>query len=328
MSNPRSSPKGKSGNTNRPVTPHGHTVNQAASSAHAKKSPPVRYETSQGKGQLRRQQTAQAAQRRRIQLILGTLGAVVMIIGIFIVIANTAGAGTSDGSIGAVAPVNVVKALTTVPPSVLSAVKTGGLANPFQATSGHPPLITDSQGKPIVFYAGGDFCPFCAAERWSMIVALSRFGTFGNLHLMESSSSDSYPNTNTFTFVDSTYTSKYLAFQPVETMDRAGQPLQTFTADQQQWFNTYDSPPYTSTQAGIPFISFGNQYLTMSSGFLPDVLAGQSWQSIASGLSDPTNPATIAIVGNANYLTAGVCQLTQQQPASVCKTVPITAIQP
>ena len=41
--------------------------------------------------------------------------------------------------------------------------------------------------KPEILYIGAEYCPFCAAERWSMIIALSRFGTFSNLHFMTSS---------------------------------------------------------------------------------------------------------------------------------------------
>ena len=40
---------------------------------------------------------------------------------------------------------------------------------------------------------GAEYCPYCAAERWSMIVALGRFGTFSGLQTMRSSSTDSRP---------------------------------------------------------------------------------------------------------------------------------------
>ena len=41
-------------------------------------------------------------------------------------------------------------------------------------------------GKPEVLFVGAEYCPFCAAERWPLIVALSRFGHFGALHNMQS----------------------------------------------------------------------------------------------------------------------------------------------
>ena len=42
-----------------------------------------------------------------------------------------------------------------------------------------PALTAD--GKPEVLYVGAEYCPFCAAERWPVVVALSRFGTWSGL---------------------------------------------------------------------------------------------------------------------------------------------------
>ena len=54
---------------------------------------------------------------------------------------------------------------------------------------------------------GAEYCPYCAAERWAMAVALSRFGTFSDLRLIHSSSADIYPNTPTLSFYRSSYAS-------------------------------------------------------------------------------------------------------------------------
>src|SRR5215471_17073708 len=45
---------------------------------------------------------------------------------------------------------------------------------PFTPGSGAP---LTSGGKPEMLYIGAEYCPYCAAMRWSMAVALSRFGT-------------------------------------------------------------------------------------------------------------------------------------------------------
>jgi hypothetical protein len=45
-------------------------------------------------------------------------------------------------------------------------------------------------GKPEVLYIGAEYCPYCGTERWSMIVALSRFGTFRGLKEIRSSPTD------------------------------------------------------------------------------------------------------------------------------------------
>src|SRR5438874_585634 len=60
------------------------------------------------------------------------------------------------------------------------------------------PLTKD--GKPEVLYIGDEYCPYCAAERWAMAVALSKFGTFTGLRGIRSSSSDAFPSTPTLTF--------------------------------------------------------------------------------------------------------------------------------
>ena len=33
-------------------------------------------------------------------------------------------------------------------------------------------------GTPEVLYMGADYCPFCAATRWGLVLALMRFGNF------------------------------------------------------------------------------------------------------------------------------------------------------
>ena len=101
---------------------------------------------------------------------------------------------------------------------------TGGLSSPFQGlpgayiggSDGGGSIAKGPDGKPVFFFAGAEYCPYFAAERWSMVMALSRFGTISNLTLSASTGSDVYPNTPTFTFVGSSYTSKYIDFQSVE----------------------------------------------------------------------------------------------------------------
>jgi len=33
----------------------------------------------------------------------------------------------------------------------------------------------------VVSYVGGEYCPYCAIQRWALLVALSKFGSFTNL---------------------------------------------------------------------------------------------------------------------------------------------------
>lgn len=188
-----------------------------------------------------------------------------------------------------------------------------------------------SGGDPIFPLA--EFCPYCAAQRWGVIVALSRFGTFSHLSETTSSAIDIYPSTPTFSFYGSSYTSPYIDFVPVETTtnqpdgDGGYTPLQTPTAAELQIVNKYDASPYITQPGGIPFMDIGNKYLALEPGYSPQILAGQSWRQIASSLSNPSSPIAKDIPGTANYLTAATCMATNQQPASVCQAAPIPAIE-
>jgi thiol-disulfide isomerase/thioredoxin len=260
---------------------------------------------------------------------LATAAAAIVVIVVGIVAAGrsstTAPGGASTTGEQPV-PAGVLAAVTAPNAGVLAAVADGGVANPLKPIGSASPL-TGAGSKPVVLYIGADYCPYCAAERWSLILALSRFGTFSNLHLMTSSSTDVYPNTPTFTFYGSSYSGPYLDLQTVETENRDLQPLQTPTAAQQQVFATYDAPPYSSTAAGIPFIDIANQQVEISSGYSPGLLDGLTWSQIASQLSVPTAAPTQAIAGNANWLTAAICRATGNQPGSVCSAAPIPQLE-
>ena len=102
----------------------------------------------------------------------------------------------------------VITSITGLPASELDAVGTGSANNLVKRVTANP--LTGPNGHPEVFYMGAEYCPYCAAERWPMIIALSRFGTFTGLKTTSSSSTDIYPNTPTFTFHGATYTSQYV----------------------------------------------------------------------------------------------------------------------
>ncbi len=69
---------------------------------------------------------------------------------------------------------------------------------------------------------------------------------------------------------------------------------------------------------GVPFLDFGNKYVLVGSSFLPMVLLQQTWSQIAATLRNARNMTGRAILGTANYITAAICGLTGDQPASAC----------
>jgi hypothetical protein len=282
-----------------------------------------------------------AEQRRRIYLAGGSI-LVVAIVAIALVLVKLNGGGTpaaaSNGPTGT-ALSTVTKQVEDIPTSVTDKVGSGGvntglftttqtstqisnaatqLGSYFGTTNSSAPLT--SGGKPEVLYLGGEYCPYCATQRWAMINALSRFGTFSGLTTTHSSSTDVDPNTPTFTFYKSTYTSKYVNFTPVEEYGATSSTiLQTPTAAQQALAQQYD--PGSGTGSPIPFIDLGNKYVQVGNlaPLSPTLLAGKSWSQVAAAMANPSGSQLgTAEIGNANYMTAAICKLTNNQPATAC----------
>src|SRR5262249_22774524 len=149
-------------------------------------------------------------------------------------------------------------------------------------------------------------------ERWAMIVALSRFGTFRGLTTIKSSATDTPPSIPTWTFYGSKYTSQYLTFAAVEetgnVADSSGTypRLQAPTVEERLLLAKWDG---TGPNAGsIPFIDYGNKYVQVGDlpGFTPAVLQGQTWAQIATALKNPASPTARAVDGAANWTTAAI----------------------
>jgi Domain of unknown function (DUF929) len=281
-------------------------------------------------GTVRERIAAQQAAERRTEvrnrvLAITAVVVVIAVVVVFVVIkATKKPAGASTLPTGA-ALSKIVSQVSTVPPATLDAVGQGSIQQPLIPLSGQPPLT--SGGKPQIVYVGAEYCPYCAAERWAMAVALSRFGTFSNLGVTHSDTSDVYPNTNTLTFYKSSYSSSHVVFTPVEETDPNKQTLQTPTAAEQQLVTKYDSPPYvqSGSQGAIPFVDIGNKYLVSGASYNPQLLQGKSWSQIAAALSNPSSPIAQGADGTANMLTAAICKLTGNQPSSVCTSKAVTS---
>jgi hypothetical protein len=267
-------------------------------------------------------EAARRAERRRVVLISG--GSVLAVIAVVVVLVIFALNRKQAGS--AHLPTGVAIQITSVPASTLDKVGTGPLVRsslPLKAITDKPLRVG---GKPQMLYIGAEYCPYCGALRWSMAVALSRFGTFGPLTGIHSSSSDVYPNTPTLTFYKQQYSSPYLTFTPIENQDVNRKQLQPVgKADGALWVK-YDYSP-ASRGVGYPFIDFGNKVVLTGPLFYPTMLKGLTWAQIASQLANPNSAVAQSVDGGANYLTAAICKMTNNTPASVCTAAPIPAIE-
>ena len=266
----------------------------------------------------RRAEARRAYQIRAGIAVLVVLAVVGIIVGVYFS-RDTAKPAASR----APASAQLIAAVTGVPAATLDAVGKGKVDTLSKSTSGESVRMAD--GKPLVFFMGAEFCPYCAAERWPLIVALSRFGTFSNLSTTFSSSTDTDPNTPTFSFHGSSFTSKYITFQPVEV--ETNQPasgggytaLDKLTSDQQAIVSKFDQG------GGFPFVDFGDQSIGTAVSYDPALLAGMTHDQIAAQLKDPNSAIAKAILGSANAYTAEICKLTNNQPSDVCSSPAATA---
>jgi hypothetical protein len=281
------------------------------------------------------QAAARRAQARRRGMVAG--GAIVVVLAIvigFVVFKLVSKPAQALASAGKGTAASVTQLIATVPGSALDGVGAGpanvndGGVYPHAVQTIKPSgAMLTSAGKPQVVYVGAEYCPFCAAERWALAVALSRFGTFSNLSLIHSSSTDVYPNTPTLSFYKSTYTSKYLVFTTTEAQTVAKTPLQTMTALDNRVMGKYDAPPYVPAgyNGSFPFVDFGDKYVIDGASYNPQLLSGMTWQQVASSLAHPDSPAAKGIDAAANHITAALCKITGGQPANVCTSSAVTS---
>ncbi len=285
-------------------------------------------------------------------------GTLVVLAVVIIVLVSTLGSSKPKASKGAgispypprPAPASVVSGLENVTSSQLEAAGLGGgqvlfvngKTGSVQPISGQKPLTQD--GKPLIVYVGAEYCPYCAATRWGLAVALDKFGSFSGLQVTASSPVDIAPNTRTLTFAKAKYTSKYLAFSATEELGNScsavtpntGTPppqyvcagnypvVEAPTKFVQGIYNTYDSAKYWGGSAGsIPFIDMGNRYIQVGSPYAsgpPESLAGLSWGQILGTLSAPSEPNSPgqAILGLANHYIAAFCSLISGSKPAIC----------
>ena len=274
----------------------------------------------------------------RRYVALGLIVVVIVVLGALLVLrhnknqTNTAAVETYTP-----APPSIMDPLTHIPASTMNAAGATAAAStpptgpltPLRATTGTTLWSAPSNDgtiRPVVFFYGAEFAPYAAAERWPLIVALSRFGKFGSVGLMQSSTSVAFSDTSTFTFWHTTYSSKWITLQTVErysSLNPTGARYTTLeipTTRQAAAVSTYD--PTGST---FPLLDVANRYVLVGSNFSPSILAGLSQSAIVGDLTIPTSPITQSIAVSANQITAAICSVTKDQPSAVCHSRGVSA---
>lgn len=231
------------------------------------------------------QRAAQQRSDRKRNLLMagGGVLAVILVIGgiVFAGLSTKKGTGSSD----------VVPASSAVASSI-SAVATSSLAaTPDLSTIAGPPAaitgdaLKASNGLPQVLYVGAEYCPNCAATRWPLAIALSRFGTFSGLSTTYSSTTDTDPHTPTLSFRNASYKSSYINFDSKEQVDGNDQPLQNLTTAENALFEKLGGTTSSPTP-GYPFIDFGGKWKQNGTSYDPSILKGMTPDQVASTMGD------------------------------------------
>lgn len=247
-------------------------------------------------------------------------------------------AGTSSGSvladpstpflsIGSTVPRSLYDALSTIPAAAFNHVDANGATPPTAVGT----AANTSTAKADVLFVGAESCPYCAAERWPIVVALARFGTWHGLLLTQSASGDVDPNTPTFSFRSASFESRYISLQTVEvqgrTPDSSGHylPLQTPSVTEAKLIQTDDAPPYVaaSNSGAVPFLLIGRRYMWSGASYSPSLFQtypSNDWKNIANSLAKADTGLSRSILANANMISASICRDDGGRPAGVCSS--------
>ena len=263
--------------------------------------------------------------------IWGSIALVIVVV-LVLVLVNATSSPTKEVHVTPTAvPATILAEVTHAKSSVIDAVGAGKAitVSAPRALSGQKALTL--HGKPEFFFEGGEYCPFCAAERWAIVNALSRFGTFTGLQTMASSNTDVDPSTQTFTFAHAKYSSPYIAATLLEVFGQKAPTGRTTinqrpTKAEQALITKYDVGTSSTTSGGtIPFIDIGNRFVVSGAQYSPNFLQGQTRAQIAADLRVPSNPVAQGILGAANYLSAAICSIDGAQPVAVCHSAGVQA---
>ena len=248
----------------------------------------------------------------------------VVVVVAVLVIVKVAGGGSGSGSgtvdqasppAGTPIPAATLTKLQTVPISTLAAAPANRVITTPQSVNGSS---LESDGKPELLFICAEFCPHCAAQRWPLYIALSKFGTFspqpGRIH-----SANEDGDVPTLTFYGTTYTSPYFAFTPVEVDTNKPQGNECAPADADagpahpvgghEW--RYLSVRRLRGEKGAPRA----QYL-----FTP--LENLPFSAVAAQVGNNSSAIGADIDASAAQFISTICgSLSNRQPAAVCSAV-------
>jgi hypothetical protein len=272
--------------------------------------------------------------RRPWGLISAVLGVVVVFVIVVVALEISLTSSLKQDTQVLPAPASLVHSLTSIPVSNLEQVGAGNITNPpLNIPASYKAAVLTAKGLPEVAYVGAEFCPYCALERWSLIVGLSRFGKWSNLHTIRSSVYDSPSNVPTFTMAyGAKLSSPYLIFYGREyqsnvSIHHDGAPYRSLetnlTPKVLTAFTKIDGTDY-------PFVDWSGKLAQVGSEASVadvDALQGLSWDQVVTQLRNPKSPIAQEVLGGANYVTAATCLQTGEKPGAVCSSSMIKGLE-
>lgn len=171
-----------------------------------------------------------------------------------------------------------------------------------------------SSGKPLIFFMGAGFCPYCASERWAIVRALNNFGSWQGLVETTSAGQDEkYLNIPTVDFSRATYTSEYVDFIGRETADRNFEPQQDLDEKDYEVIDTFNPDQI------IPFFLIDGQFMQVGSGYSPRLLEGMDHAKVKAEVENPDSSLGKAIKTETDNITALICKSIAGK-ANVCSS--------
>lgn len=185
-------------------------------------------------------------------------------------------------------------------------------------------------GKPLVLFVGSLFDAPSAAERWALVKALSRFGTFRGL-----TSTASNPAVRgqakipvpTYNLSRASYSSPYLTFAHVDIQDFWAKPLQKLSPADDALVRRFQF---------LPVLIVGDYFLSRPmvapQEFVDRRKRPYTFQHVRSALARNYNKLNLLgqltsdINAETNIQVALICHLDGGRPASICGTPTVRAL--
>jgi thiol-disulfide isomerase/thioredoxin len=174
-------------------------------------------------------------------------------------------------------------------------------------------------GKLFVFFMGAEHCPFCAAERWSVVRGLQKFGQWSGLkQTMSAARDEPFLNLPTYDFTEATYTSAHIEFVARELRNREFKPLQKLLKPEEKLVRKFNP------EKRIPFLLVGGRFMQIGAGFTPKIFIGHTFRQTETELKKAESEIRKTIDAEGNIIAALLC--TSGLPAELCRETGIAEL--